>query len=62
MNQKEPTIYQQNINVLMKVIYSFQNYLSPLLIDEMFQVLKRSHNLRHIQKLANTKTTQLKWV
>ena len=58
MNQNEPTIYQQNINVLMKVIYSFQNYLSPLLIDEMFQVLKRSHNLRHIQKLANTKTTQ----
>ena len=42
----------------MKVIYSFQNYLSPLLIDEMFQVLKGSHNLRHIQKLANTKTTQ----
>ena len=56
--KKEHTIHQQNINVLMKEIYKFENNLSPPLIDDMFQVRKINYNLRHFQKFANTKKTQ----
>ena len=48
-------IYQQNINDLLKEIYKFENDLSPPLIDDMFQVRKINYNLRHFQKIANTK-------
>ena len=58
MNMKEHKIHQQNINVLMKEIYKFENNLSPPLIDDMFQVRKINYNLRHFQKFANTKKTQ----
>ena len=58
MTKKEHTIHQQNINVLMKEIYKFENNLSPPLIDDMFQVRKINYNLRHFQKFANTKKTQ----
>ena len=34
--KNERTIHQQNINVLMKEIYKFENNLSPSLIDDMF--------------------------
>ena len=41
--KNERTIHQQNINVLMKEIYKFENDLSPPLIDDMFKVvLKRT--------------------
>ena len=39
----------------MKEFYKFENNLSPLLIDDMFQVRKINYNLRHFQKFANTK-------
>ena len=42
----------------MKEIYKFENDLSPPLIDDMFQVLKTNYNLKHFQKIANTKKTQ----
>ena len=51
MTKKEHTIYWQNINVLKKEIYKFENNLSPLLADDMFQVLK---------KFANTKKNSVK--
>ena len=60
MTKKEHTIHQQNINVLMKEIYKFENNLSPPLIDDMFQVWKTNYNLRHFQKFANTKKNSLK--
>ena len=60
MTKKEHTIHQQNINVLMKEIYKFENNLSPPLIDDMFQVRKINYNLRHFQKSANTKKTSVK--
>ena len=33
--KKEHTIHQQNINVIMKEIYKFENNLSALLIDDV---------------------------
>ena len=60
MTKKEHTIHQQNINVLMKEIYKFENNLSPPLIDDMFQVRKINYNLRHFQKFANTKKNSVK--
>ena len=40
MTKNERTIHQQNIKVLMKKNYKFENDLSPPLIDDMFQVRK----------------------
>ena len=57
MTKNERTIHQQNINVLVKEIYKFENDLSLPLIDVMFQVRKTNYNLRHFQKIANTKKT-----
>ena len=57
--KNERTIHQQNINVLMKEIYKFGNDLSPRLIDDMFQVHK-NYDLRHFQKIANTKKNSVK--
>ena len=39
MTKNELTIHKQNINVLKKEIYKFEKNLSPLLIDDMFQVI-----------------------
>ena len=50
MTKKEHTIHQQNINILMKKIYKFENNLSAPLIDDMFQVPKINSNLRQILK------------
>ena len=44
----------------MKEIYKFENDLSLPLIDDMFQVRKINYNLRHFQKLANTKKNSAK--
>ena len=41
----------------MKEIYKFENDLSTLLIDDMFQVCKINYNLRYFQKIANIKKT-----
>ena len=60
MIKSEPTIHQKNITVLMKEIYRFENDLFPLLIDDMFQVLKINYNLRHFQKIADTKKSSVK--
>ena len=48
-------IHQQNINILMKEIYKFENDLSLPLTDDMFQVCKTSYKLRHFQKIENSK-------
>ena len=53
--KNERTIHQENISILMKEIYKFENDLSPPLIDDMFQVRKINYDLRHFQKIANTK-------
>ena len=55
MTKNVPTLNQQNINVLIKEIYKFENDLFSPLIDDMFQVRKTNFNLRHFQKIANTK-------
>ena len=47
-------IQQQNINVLMKEIFKFENDLSSPLIDDMFQVRKINYNLRHFLKMKNS--------
>ena len=60
MTEKEHTIHQQNIDILMKEVYNFENNLSPLLIDGMFQVRKINYNLRHFQKFVNTKKNSVK--
>ena len=52
--KNERTIHQQNINVLMKEFYKFENDLSPPLFDDMFQVRKINYDLRDFQKIANT--------
>ena len=44
----------------MKEIYKFENDLSPPLIDDMFQVRKINYDLRHFQKIANTKKNSAK--
>ena len=44
----------------MKEVYNFENNLSPLLIDGMFQVRKINYNLRHFQKFVNTKKNSVK--
>ena len=54
------TIHQQSINVLMKEICKFENDLFPSLIDDMFQVRKINYDLRHFQKIANTKKNSAK--
>ena len=43
-NKNERTIHQQNINVLMKEIYKFENDLSLPLIDHMFHVRKINYD------------------
>ena len=58
--KNEHTIHRQNINVLMKEIYKFENDLCPPLIDDMFQVCKINYDLRHFQKIANTKKNSVK--
>ena len=58
--KNERTIHQQNISVLMKEIYKFENDLSPPLIDDMFQVRKINYDLIHFQKIANTKKNSVK--
>ena len=58
--KNERTIHQQNINVLMKEIYKFENDLSPPLIDDMFQVRKINYGLRNFQNIANTKRNSVK--
>ena len=60
MTKKKHTIHQQNINVLMKEIYNFEKNLSPPLIDDIVQVRKINYNLRHFQKLSNTKKNSVK--
>ena len=62
MTKKEHTMHQQNINVLMKDVYKFENNLSLLLIDDMFQVRKISYNLMHFQNFSNTKKNSVKMV
>ena len=57
MTNNEWTIHQQNINVLMKEIYKFENDLSPPLIDGMFQVRKASYNLKISKKLQIVRKT-----
>ena len=54
MIKNEPIIHQQNVNVLMKEICKFENYLYPPLTD-MSQVCKINYNLRNFKKLANIK-------
>ena len=56
--KNERTIHQQNINVLMKEIYKFENDLSPPLIDDIFQARKINYDLRNFQKLQILKKTQ----
>ena len=46
MTKNERTIHQQNITRTVKEIYKFENDVSPLVIDDKFQVLKKSYN-RH---------------
>ena len=58
--KNERTIHQQNINILMKEICKTENDLSPPLIDDMFQVCKVNYDLRHFQKIANTKKDSVK--
>ena len=58
--KNERTVHQQNINVLKKEIYRFENDLSPPLIDDMFQGRKINYDLRHFQKIANTKKDSVK--
>ena len=55
MTKNKRTTQQQNINVLMRIIYKFENDLSPPLIDGMFQVRKIIYKLSDFQKIANTK-------
>ena len=58
MTKNEPTIHQQNITILTKEIYKFENDLSPPLIGDMFHDRKTNYNLRYFQKIANIKKTQ----
>ena len=60
MTKNEHTIHQKNINVLTKGIYKFENDLSPPLLDDMFQFRKTSYNLKHFQKIANSKKNFVK--
>ena len=60
MTKNEFTIHQQNINVLMKEAYKFENNLSSPLIDDKFQVCKINSNLGHFQKIANTTKNSVK--
>ena len=60
MTKNERTIHQLNISVFMKEIFMFENNLSHPLIDDMFQVSKINYNIRHFQKIANTKKNSLK--
>ena len=50
--KNERTIHQQNINVLMKEIYKFENGLSPPLIDDMFQVRKINYTKKNSVKMG----------
>ena len=42
------------------MVYELRNDLSPPLIDDMFEVCKTSYNLRHFQKIANSKKDSVK--
>ena len=57
--KRESTIHQRNIPALMKEIHKFIIYLSPPIIDHLFQFRENSYNLRNFQQLASStrKTT-----
>ena len=57
MTKNKCTIYQQNINILMKEIYKVENDLFSPLIDDLFQTSKTDYNL---QKIVNTKKVSVK--
>ena len=57
MTKNKCTIYQQNINILMKEIYKVENDLFSPLIDDLFQTSKIDYNL---QKTVNTKKISVK--
>ena len=57
MTKNKGTIYQQNINILMKEIYKVENDLFSPLIDDLFQTSKIDYNL---QKTVNTKKISVK--
>ena len=50
----------QKIVFVIKETIRKQNNLSPLLIDDMFQVHKINYNLRYFQKFANAKKNSVK--
>ena len=60
MTKEEHANHQQNINVLIKEVYKFENNLSPPPIDDMFQVCKINYNLRHFQQFANPRKNSVK--
>ena len=60
MTKNERTVHQQNVNVLMKENYKFENDLSPPLVDGMLQVRRINYNLRHFQKITYTKKSPVK--
>ena len=57
MTKNKCTIYQQNVNILMKEIYKAENDLFSPLIDDSFQISKIDYNLK---KIANTKKISVK--
>ena len=57
MTKNKCTIYQQNINILMKEIHKVENDLFSPLIDDLFQTSKIDYNL---QKTVNTKKISVK--
>ena len=59
--KRESTIHQRNIQALMKEIHKLIIYLSPPIIDHLFQFRENSYNLRNFQQLESStkKTTKM---
>ena len=54
MTKNKCTIYQQNVNILMKEIYKAENDLFSPLIDDSFQISKIDYNLKKLQILKKS--------
>ena len=57
----ETIIHIRNLKFLVTEIYKFFNGLSPLIMNEVFQIKECSYNLRNLRTLASTQKPTVRY-
>ena len=58
-NNKEITIHQRNLQVLMIEVYKIINGYAPPIMDNFFIFRENTHNLRNFQIILKTKSSKI---